>query len=440
MSDLVPASKHPLDPIAQLFDSVEPSGVSSPADDTPETSASVSKEAAAFPQKALMLTPAETESPAFFIDANLRLIWQNQPAADHLWPHSQQNGNGSASMHLFDLLLSPQFQTRVGNWRQWLTFFIYQALQILPEDELEQQIRLRDPSQQDLLLPLIREVNAQPTTPPCRLDRVTQKTRIQAYRITVCPFREGRYFIFESDTDDRPAARPAVRRLEQLNLQCDPVQMDFFILALRLNNADTLQTELLPAEYGHLSNAVMNRCSAIIDSYDAIVEPLTDRGLAAYFFPEHQRPDPTPVIDCALEIKSQLSSLNREWKIRTGWLHDIELNMAMHHAHEFVGTLPTAMGLALRPLGNALTTCLRLCEMAVGGQIWSTKALVWKMDAEQIKTLRFGVYRTSDHRQVLVENSFSRVMDLPGRDAKPTREESHFGPLAVTQIFDRQMG
>lgn len=440
MSDLVPDSKHPLDPIARLFDSVEPSGVSSAADDKLETSASVPKETAAIPHKPLMLTPTETESPAFFIDSNLRLIWQNQPAANYLWPHSQQNGNGSDSMHLFDMLLSPQFQTRMGNWRQWLTFFIHQALQILPEDELVQQVRLRDPSQQDLLLPLIREANAQQAAPPYRLDRVTQKTRIQAYRITVCQFHEGRYFIFKSDADDRPAARPAVRRLEQLNPQCDPVQMDFFILALRLNNADTLQTELLPAAYSHLLNAVMNRCSAIIDTYGAIVEPLTDRGLAAYFFPENQRPDPTPVIDCALEIKSQLSSLNREWKIRTGWLHDIELNMAMHHAHEFVGTLPTAMGLAFRPLGNALTTCLRLCEMAVGGQIWSTKALVWKMNAEQIKTLRFGIYRTSDQRQVLVENSFSRVMDLPGREAKPTGEASHFGPLAVTRIFDRRMG
>lgn len=439
MADLVPASKHPLDPIARIFDSAEPSGASNPTDDESETSASDKNEAAAGPRQPLMLTPSETDSPAFFIDSDLRLIWQNQPAASHLWHLGRQNGNGSASPHLFDLLLSSQFQTRMDNWRQWLVFFIHQALQILPEDELLKQIRLLDSSRQELLLPLIRTASAQ-APPPLRLDRVIHETRIHSYRISVCQFREGRYYIFKSDDVDRPPAGLAVRRLEQLDLRREPVQMDFFILAGRLNNADALQTELLPAQYSHLCSAVMNRCSAIIDTYDAIAEPLSDRGLVAYFFSENRRHDPTTVIDCALEIKSQLNSLNREWKIRTGWLHDIELNMAMHHANEFVGTLPGATGPALRPFGSALTTCMRLCQMAAGGQIWSTKALVWKMNAEQIETLRFGIYRTSSHRRVLVQNSFSRVMDLPGGEVKTTAEESHFGSLAVTQIFDRKMG
>jgi class 3 adenylate cyclase len=439
MADLEPAPKHPLDPIARIFDSVEPSGESNPADDKSESSASVRKEPAAGSQRPLMLTPSETDSPAFFIDSDLRLIWQNRPAANQLWHNSRQNGNGSASPHLFDLLLGSQFQTQVDNWRQWLTFFLYQALQILPEDELVKQIRLRDSAQQELLLPLLRSASAQ-TTSPLKLDRVVDQTRTHTYRITVCQFREGRYFIFEPDDDDRPVAHPAVRRLEQLDLRREPVQMDFFALAAKLSNADTLQTELLPAEYSHLSSAVMNRCYAIIDTYDAIVEPLADRGLVAYFFSENHRHDPTTVIDCALEIKSQLDDLNREWKIRTGWLHDIELNMAMHYANEFVGTLPTAMGMSFRPFGSALTTCMRLCEMAVGGQIWSTKALIRKMNAQQIKTLRFGICRTCNHRQVLVENCFSRMMDLPGGDAKTTAEDTYFGPLAVTQIFDRKIG
>jgi hypothetical protein len=145
-----------------------------------------------------------------------------------------------------------------------------------------------------------------------------------------------------------------------------------------------------------------------------------------------------PVIDCALEIKSQMNDISREWKIRKGWLHDIELNMAMHRADEFISLIPTQLGSALLTHGTALSACSRLCELISAGQIWSTKDLVNQLDREEIRRLSFGIYRRDNHRQVLVGKSFSRVADLTDLDLNPSKDNFHFSELAATQVFDRQ--
>ncbi|MGD9010687.1 MAG: hypothetical protein PVG41_22360 [Desulfobacteraceae bacterium] len=226
--------------------------------------------------------------------------------------------------------------------------------------------------------------------------------------------------------------------LEQLNLQNDPVQKVFFILAARLNNASTLQTELLPEAYSRLLNSLMNRFITIIETNGGIFAQQAGSGWAAIFLPKNKFDSPMPVIDCALEIKSQMNDISREWKIRKGWLHDIELNMAMHRADEFIGMLSTQLGSALLTHGNALSACSRLCELISAGQIWSTKDLVNQLDREEKKRLSFGIYRRSNHRQVLVEQSFSRVSDLTDLDLNPGKDNFHISELAATQIFDRQ--
>lgn len=230
------------------------------------------------------------------------------------------------------------------------------------------------------------------------------------------------------------------QRLEQLNLQNDndPVQTVFYILAARLNNAGILQAELLPEEYSRLSNCLVHRFATVIETYGGIFEQQAGIGPVAYFLPKHTSDSPMPVIDCALEIKSQINDISREWKTRKGWLHDIQLNMAMHRADEFIGLLATPLGSALLTHGSALSTCSRLCELASAGQIWSTKDLVNQLDREEIERLNFGIYRSSNHRQVLVGKSFSRLVDLTDLDLKPMKDDIHISELAATQIFDRQ--
>lgn len=437
-------SNHPLDQIAQNFDRLEKtSKMNSGQPSDPVNPEFSPPDVAGAEQEPPSLTPKQERFPMLVMDDELRVVWQNQPAATLLRYHSEAADNPSAPVHIFDLLLSPTFHQHVNNWRQWLSFFIRQALQMLSRDEISQHVKLRDKSRHDLLFKMIEKVDPQALF-SAHLDHVSETGSVVTYHIIVNDFREGRCISFRPESSKGRTRRPAPhrveieQRLEQLNQQSNPVLTVFFILAARLNNASILHAELLPEEYTHLSDGLMNRSIAIIETYGGKFEQQAGSGFVAYFLPENKSDSPMPVIDCALEIQSQMNDLSREWKIRKGWLHDIELTMAMHRADEFVGHLPTQSGSTLLTHGSALSTCTRLCELAPAGRIWSTKDLVNQLDKEEIKRLSFGIYRKNNHRQVLVGKSFSRLADLTDLDLNPFKDTINISNLAVTQFFDHQ--
>ncbi len=443
MAGAVHDTHHPLDQIAQLFDQFEKSN--EPQADNPADSnnggARRPLESGA-EQEPPALTPKEDLHPSFVIDAGLRMVWQNPSAASQLWHSMQGTENPSTPAHIFDLLLNPEFRQHVANWRQWLSFFMVQALQMLSKDELSRHIKQQDNSQQELLSEIMESADQQEIQ--CsHLICLSKKNGDIVYHVDMIDFREGRFFRFRPGTVDatirRHAARPIEldRHVEHLNLEQDPVRTVFFILAARLNHADILQAELLPEEFSRLHNKLMHRFIAVIESYGGIFELQPGIGLVAYFLPKNQHDSPMAVIDCALQIKSQMIEISREWKIRKGWLHDIELNMAMHRADEFIGLLPTQLGNTLLTHGRALSICSRLCRLASNGQIWSTKDLVNQLDNEEINKLSFGIYRRNNHRPLLVGKSFSRLSDLSDVDLDMTRGHVGDDELAVTQIFDR---
>jgi class 3 adenylate cyclase len=437
-------SSHPLDQIAQVFDHHEKSSeLNSENPSNPSSSQSGHPGVSDAEQAPPTLTPKQERFPMFVMDNELRVVWQNQPAAALLWPHCEAVDNRSATGHIFDLLMSTEFQQHVDNWRLWLSFFLSQALQMLSKDLISQHIELRDKSRQEILFKMLEKADPQERF-SAYLDHESEADGVIAYHIVVSDFREGRCYCFRPVSAGGRIMRLAPhgvemeQRLEQLNIQNDPGQTAFFVLAARLNNANILQAELFAEDYSRLSNNLMNRFNEIIEAYGGIFHLQADSVLMAYFVPKNQSDSPIPVIDCALEIKSQMNDISREWKISKGWLHDIELNMAIHRADEFIGLLPTHLGPALLTHGSAVSTCSHLCWLATAGQIWSTKALVNQLNREEIKRLSFGIYRRNNHQQVLVEKSFSRLADISDLDLSPIKDNIHISELAVTQIFERQ--
>lgn len=435
---------HPLDQIAQIFDHHEKSSeLNSGNPSNPDSPQCGHQGASDLEQEPPSLTPKQERFPMFVIDRVLRVVWLNKPAATLLGHYCEAGDNRSASVHIFDLLLSTEFQQHVDNWRQWLSFFISQALQMLSRDSICLHIMERDKSQQDLLFNMLEKADPHEIF-SAHLDHESKAGDVMTYHIIVSDFREGRYFCFRPESASGLTRRFATQRveieqyIEQINLQNDPEKTAFFILAARLNNADILYAELLAEEYSRLSNNLMNRFIAIVEDYGGIFQQQAGSVLVAFFLPKNQSGSPMPVIDCAFEIKSQMNDISREWKIRKGWLHDIELNMAMHRADEFIALFPAQLGATLLTHGSALPACSHLCGLATAGQIWSTKDLVNQLNREEIKKLSFGIYRSSNHQQILVGKSFSRLADLDDLDLNPIKDNIHISELAVTQIFDRQ--
>ena len=440
-------AKHPLDPIARLFDHVERSTESTkiPESDTvaPE---SERRESDRLNTKPAVLTPNNNNLPALLLDPKLTVIWQNHPAIALLWHNSPSAKNESGTSHIFDLLLDTDFQKKVENWRQWVTFFMRLAYRMLSKDELMQHITLRDVSEQDFLTSVIEQISSEAISDLGSeyMDQLLIHEKTISYRIVVSEFKEGCYITFHPYTDGSTTQKLRQRReikqqfghIKQLQ---KPVKSAFFILTARLNKADIIQTELLAEEYSQLSNAVMLKFHDTIEKFGAILEQADGNGLAAYFFPNHQEDKRMSMIECARVLNSQMGDMSLEWKIRKGWLHDIELNIALHYADAFIGTVPTALGDRLLVQSKALFECMQVCRLTAGGQIWATKEFVCQMAPEEQEKLGFGIFRKDNHRQVFVSNTFSRLMDLPFHGMDPTENHISEGTLAVTQILDRQI-
>ena len=447
MEEIVHDPKHPLDPIARIFDQIEHSAESSNKSEsdtvTPESKHQDSDRLSTKPPQ---LTPKNNKIPALLLGPNLKVIWQNHQAITQVWHRASVSKNGSSTPHIFTLLMDADFQNKVENWRQWVSFFVRLAYRMLSKKELKQHIKLRNESEQDLLTSMMERPSSEELTDMhgAYMDQVVYNETTRSFRIAANEFKEGYYITFYplaegSATQNAKQRKVIKQQFEQIKLQQKPVKSAFSILTARLNKADIIQTELLSEEYSRLSNALMLKFHDTIEKFGAIFAQPDGNGLVAYFFPYQQEHKRMSMIECALDLKSQMGDMSREWKIRKGWLHDIDLNIALHYADEFIGTIPTALGDRLLVHGKALFECMQLCRMAADGQIWATKDFVGQMVPEEQKKLKFGIFRKDNHRQVLVNKSFSRLKDLHFDGIDPMDNHLNVGTLAVTQIFDRQI-
>lgn len=243
-----------------------------------------------------------------------------------------------------------------------------------------------------------------------------------------------------ADDDNGPAMTAALeQRIEMVRQHPHPVKMDFYVLAARLHNADTLRAEILDEEYGRLVIRLLKTAIGTLEQNGALVYQHAACGLLAFFLPaDASGHNPIHVIQCALDLKARMRELGREWKIRKGWLHNIELNIGISAGHEHLTMLPTSLGNNLMPLGNARTVAAGLSAMAVKGQIWTTREVISQVPERDLQHLRFGIFRGESHQQVFVARCFSRIRDLSGVPVLPFDAGGELGALAVTQIFDRQ--
>jgi adenylate cyclase len=241
------------------------------------------------------------------------------------------------------------------------------------------------------------------------------------------------------DTTDPATAAALEQRIEMVRQHPHPVKMDFHVLAARLHNADTLRAEILDEEFGRLMIRLLKIAIGTLEQHGALVYQRAACGLLAFFLPADAAGDnPIHVIQCALDLKTRMRELGREWKIRKRWLHNIELNIGISAGHEYLTMLPTSLGDSLMPLGSARTVAAGLSDMAVKGQIWTTKEVISQVPEHELRHLRFGIFRGEGHQQVFVARCFSRIRDLSGAPVPPFDAGGELGALAVTQIFDRQ--
>lgn len=388
------------------------------------------------------------QSPALLIDHELRIVWQNQPARTRIWHKSAgSSNNGSNHSTMFDPVFDPGFQNKVDNWRQWVGFLLRHARGLADNHVLDRLLERRSERQLDVIKAMLTESDPFPDGQATShmIQQVMQDNVVVNFSVVTTDFNEGRLFIFNSlhpsgSGKEQVGISAVEQSLKMIRQHPQPIKIPLFAMAVRLNGADVLKAELLEDDYTELLSRLWQIWIETIERFGGIIGRYSSSGLSAFFSPVlNSDENPAQVIACALELRKQMADIGREWKIRKGWLHEIELIIGIHGGEDHVGAIHSVLGESLLSYGNTLEVAGLLTQIAQKGQIVASKFVISQLPQNELKKLKFGIFRQENQRQVYIANCFSRLNDLPWIAGCSLPIGPDLAGLPVTEVFDRNV-
>jgi adenylate cyclase len=218
----------------------------------------------------------------------------------------------------------------------------------------------------------------------------------------------------------------------------DSVQVSYCVLVADLQNSVRICAELPPEEYFELINQIWAYVEGSFKQYYGTHGKHVGDGMLYYFLKERDNEYMMNAVSCALEIREKMKKLNMEWKVRKGWLNELYLNIGINEGQEYFGMIPAAPGIEFTALGDTVNHAGRLSDFARYGAVWTTKNLINKLGAEERDGIRYGIRHIDKEREVLVENSFGRIMDMMTQDNVKNSKFMDIATIAITEILGRR--
>jgi class 3 adenylate cyclase len=214
----------------------------------------------------------------------------------------------------------------------------------------------------------------------------------------------------------------------------EPQQTASYFIAAELQDADRLQMEMLAREFSQLLNSILRKAAETIDQFGGVVVQSGAIGITGCFVGvDTNQFTPMTLVQCALELRSKMADLDRQWKLRKGWQRRIELNVGLHYSYEYLGTVNPSSPGSLTIFGDGLNKACRIASMGDKGEIWASKELISAMPQDEMDRVQFGLHRSGRSTASIIKNGFSRIEDLVSTEGHRTGLQP---ALVVTQIFD----
>lgn len=253
-------------------------------------------------------------------------------------------------------------------------------------------------------------------------------------------YREGILFVYAPAAGDDNLLGLLERRdevIRNLLKKRLPVLTDVAVLVADLQNSVRICTELPADEYFELINQIWATMEPIFRKYYGTHGKHVGDGMVYYFFPQ---PDCNYILNaltCAQEIKLAMRRISKEWQLRKNWTHELYLNTGINEGLEWLGVFHVDTKVEFTVLGDTINHTARLSDFARSGAIWATKSLLGKLSTEQRKRVKFGIRRKNeDGFEVMVESSYSRIMELLDLNAPHNDKLHDVAALAITEIID----
>lgn len=159
--------------------------------------------------------------------------------------------------------------------------------------------------------------------------------------------------------------------------------------------------------------------------------------MSYYFYKDRDHEYILDTIRCAVEIRSRMTNINREWGLRKKWLHEVCLNIGINEGQEYSMVIYSSTSdQQTWILGETVEHAEGLSEFASHGTIWTTKSLISKLTSVERKKLRYGIRRKNQESEIIMESLFNRMTDLMGRGNAATGRLQSLARLPITEILD----
>jgi adenylate cyclase len=391
----------------------------------------------------LNLTINDIACPAYLLNNSFEIDWINAPAEDAIFQQKIRAVKEPSARNIFRLLTrnASEVRHKQCDFFDFHLSFVKEKVAKSDLDKLYEGISLNEAEHLKIRYDKI-EMRPRLTVNKAFLKLCDHQGTLISNCAYYMVFREGTLFIhapLESSAQgimDLFSCR--FRVINDLLRQRMPTLVSFCVLVADLQNSVRICAELPPEEYFELINQMWACVEGSFKQYYGTYGKHTGDGMLYYFLKERDNQYLMNAVSCALEIRENIKKLNMEWKIRRGWLNELYLNIGINEGQEYFGTIPSAPSVEFTALGDSVNYTGRLSDFARYGAIWTTKNLMNKLTVEEKAGIRYGIRRIDQDREIFVENSYSRIIDMIAQDNVKTSKFMDIATLAVTEILGRR--
>jgi len=390
----------------------------------------------------IRISISDIRTPAFLLNNKFEIEWINEEGEREIFHQSIKDKLDPEDRNIFKLLIKNKDYEFLENYNQLIKYLIKLVLYRGKYNEL-MDIIIKDlpDKEKSFLMRMYNSFDRDSINiDKCEIIEIKEKDKKKtSYTVYSIIFREGILIIFASlgvylnqIIEIFKHREKVINDLMRFKM---PSLLSFSVLVADLQESSRICAELPPEEYFDLIRDIWKQMGEIFVKYYGTYGKHVGDGMVYYFLKNKDNSYLMNSLLCAVELREKMKILNNNWKMKKRWMNELYLNIGINEGQEYFGTIPTSPSLEFTALGDSVNYAARLSDLARGGAIWTTKNLINKLTNDERKRIRFGVYKQEGDRNVLVENIFSRVIDMLHPSDHKYAKFMDIATLAVTEII-----
>jgi DNA-binding transcriptional MerR regulator len=225
-------------------------------------------------------------------------------------------------------------------------------------------------------------------------------------------------------------------RIPCMDIERPPKLRSLVVLVANLQSSMKICSQLPSEEYVLLNHQVWRLMEDSLKRYSGLWGNYVPGRAVFYFLNDANGHYLMNSILCAVELKKKMKGLSNHWTSNKGWSEELCLNVGIDCNEEYFGKIPDLFGSGWMSFGVSVECAIRLSELSTSGTIWITKKFLDRLNERERKKIRFGIRKDPLSQHTLIENTFSRIMDLFPPTTPYSQRLREIDNTSVTSVID----